>query len=404
MLGYISSTRKKSCLACVKSKRRCDLGYPSCKRCSTKHLDCTYPNAAARQHQHQQVGVVVRQTTPDIVPVDEDKNDFNQNTIPVSKDQTESIIPDAQFTPEIRALDPSWLQSTSGASSSRETPFQDDLNLSLDLPPRLSETLLPQIRQIWEPTILSQSQVLFVVDKICAYIPSLALSGATPFIHERMYQGWQPQAYQDSCTIAALHMVKTPQNKAILTKTIDCKISALIASANTWTLAEHLAAVQALIVYQIIRLFDPDLDLQRLADRQNILLAIWSAHLWKRYFNELDPTDNCYDSWIFQESLRRTVLMSVFLRGIWCSFTKGGYCDQVPILAKLPVTRDGVLWSSDSEQWKERRPCTTEGGKLISYGDLSEGWSVDQEPEKLPEWERVLLVACRGAADARLLG
>ena len=35
-------SRKKSCLACVKAKTRCDLTYPSCSRCATKGLACEY--------------------------------------------------------------------------------------------------------------------------------------------------------------------------------------------------------------------------------------------------------------------------------------------------------------------------------------------------------------------------
>ena len=65
MLGYISSTRKKSCQACVKAKRRCDLGYPICKRCLTKGLHCKYPNASVRHEE-----VIVRQATPDLTLAD----------------------------------------------------------------------------------------------------------------------------------------------------------------------------------------------------------------------------------------------------------------------------------------------------------------------------------------------
>src|SRR5688572_28731509 len=73
MLGYISSTRKKSCYACVKAKRRCDLGYPFCKRCGIKGYDCKYPNATPRDSSRASgdvpAEVVIRQTTPDIAPL-----------------------------------------------------------------------------------------------------------------------------------------------------------------------------------------------------------------------------------------------------------------------------------------------------------------------------------------------
>jgi hypothetical protein len=36
------STRRKSCVACVKAKRRCDLQNPLCTRCNTRGLLCNY--------------------------------------------------------------------------------------------------------------------------------------------------------------------------------------------------------------------------------------------------------------------------------------------------------------------------------------------------------------------------
>lgn len=36
--------RRKSCLACVKSKRRCDQAYPSCLRCEHRKIPCEYPS------------------------------------------------------------------------------------------------------------------------------------------------------------------------------------------------------------------------------------------------------------------------------------------------------------------------------------------------------------------------
>ena len=39
---------RTSCLACVKSKRRCDIGLPGCKRCATKGLTCDYAGNTRR--------------------------------------------------------------------------------------------------------------------------------------------------------------------------------------------------------------------------------------------------------------------------------------------------------------------------------------------------------------------
>src|SRR3954463_13333530 len=35
-------SRRKSCLACAQSKRKCDKGLPKCQRCLAKKTDCEY--------------------------------------------------------------------------------------------------------------------------------------------------------------------------------------------------------------------------------------------------------------------------------------------------------------------------------------------------------------------------
>lgn len=41
--------RRKSCGACIKAKRRCDLQRPFCGRCSSKNILCDYGEARSRQ-------------------------------------------------------------------------------------------------------------------------------------------------------------------------------------------------------------------------------------------------------------------------------------------------------------------------------------------------------------------
>lgn len=41
--------RRKSCAACVKAKRRCDMALPACLRCSQRCISCVYPSRPARE-------------------------------------------------------------------------------------------------------------------------------------------------------------------------------------------------------------------------------------------------------------------------------------------------------------------------------------------------------------------
>jgi hypothetical protein len=44
------SVRRKSCVACIKAKTRCDITSPSCSRCSNKGLRCLYRSLPLMHH------------------------------------------------------------------------------------------------------------------------------------------------------------------------------------------------------------------------------------------------------------------------------------------------------------------------------------------------------------------
>lgn len=276
------------------------------------------------------------------------------------------------------------------ATSSPEKILEDELSKSI------LECIAPHL---WQPRYLQKAQVKAIVKILCSFIPTLATTGHCLYIHRMLYKDWQPPDYQDSCSLAALYMMKTQQNSSILINTINNKILDLIKHSESWTLIEHLAAVQALLIYQIMRLFDADLKQQDLAYKQNALLELWTALLWKRSFKEPPYYPSPFETWVFQESLRRTVLMSVFVRGAWTCVTMNGLCDQVPLLARLPLTKDIKLWEMGPEEWSERTGALDNGAGLIAYGDLSYAWSPDRSLEQLSEFERLLLVACKAGED-----
>ncbi|CAI6335691.1 unnamed protein product [Periconia digitata] len=416
MLGYISSTRKKSCRQCVKAKRRCDLGYPCCKRCSTKALDCAYPNAEA----HHRAEVVIKATPNQPQPatrtastnsaLDATCLDFGAPMEPAMSglETTKEWdgwcasmglgIMGGSETDLDERIDPSILLSscesdgssppdntwpaldTTGGSSGQQmssvAAFDDALQLystSSDStasgsrspsPTAIHTALLPEI---WAPSYLNPFQVRYIVAAFRSFVPALAKNGHNSFIHSQF------------------------------------KIAALIASSHTWTLEEHLAAVQAMIVYQTIMLFDPSLKQQASAAPHNDLLALWAAHLWKRSFTTPIPLPECHSSWVFYESLRRTVLMSVVLRGGWHCITHAGICNQVPVLARLPLSTDEQLWTENENNFMSRTPCDRKKKNLMTYGEWAQTWTPGRDdPALLSDFQRMLLVACRGKEDPRL--
>ncbi|EOA81267.1 hypothetical protein ACJQWK_10561 [Exserohilum turcicum] len=378
MLGYISSTRKKSCTACVKAKRRCDLGYPFCKRCFVKGLDCSYPNPSKTPVSVRDAEVVIRRTTPDI-----------------SLPATTAHHHVGAHEPGNIALDPLALAASD--ESTLEAWLQDGDGCSTT--PELCRTLMPSVAL---PVILNNQQTIIVVEGLCALVNHMAYSGTTHFLHRNLYpHDAQPAAYQDCVAIAALYMAQNVRNTSILVNSINAKISIMIREARNWTLMNHLAAVQALIIYQIIRLFDPSLGAQADAVKHNALLETWATDLLKRSFYDTLSFPDAHARWVFNESLRRTVFMSVFTRCAWSVFTKGGLADQVHILAAMPLTKDLGRWTrQDTLCGIESIPSKDED--LVSYLDLSRDWSYDKSVKELGPFGKFLLAPCRGD-DQRLL-
>lgn len=382
-MHYISATRKKSCTACVKSKRRCDLAYPFCRRCLVKGLDCTYPTTPSVRDRNV---VVVRRTS--VVDSSTEHLPFNgANTDPLAHDGLPFATPSSSSSG-------GWQDELAGSASLLldNVPFAE---------PQPRRVLWPEVAA---PAYLTGGQVQYVLRALRSFVPAMAYTGSTPFLHHNLWQRYQPESFQDCVSISALYLCKTSGNTSLITNSINSKIVKLMAASGTWGLLEHLAAVQTLIIYQIIRLFDSSLNDQTQAQRHNLLLETWAAHLWKRSFNEPTSLTNCYETWVFNESLRRTIMISVFVRCAWTLYTKDGLADQVPVLARIPFTQDFHAWKTGPDDWNSRvLPELLEEDGLTAYVDFTDKWTHEKEVETLDPFGRLLLAACRGGDDPRLL-
>lgn len=122
---------------------------------------------------------------------------------------------------------------------------------------------------------------------------------------------------------------------------LSSKVDQLISKRQYQRLSfeDKLASVQALIIYQIIRLFDGDIRQGGIAEAQFQVLDTWVMHLRQRGDFDLSPSiqSSPYRKWLFIESVQRTVLMSIFLKAIYYPI-KDDFCDKVPEMAGLPLT------------------------------------------------------------------
>jgi hypothetical protein len=165
-----------------------------------------------------------------------------------------------------------------------------------------------------------------------------------------------PVVYQDLLGISALYCQKSPQNQTIIFSILDSQISSLIESSKSslWSTTDYLVGVQVLIIYQIIRLFDGDIRQRANAERHLGILETWTFQLNSTSnicYNDC-ATESPYQRWVFIESARHTVIMSIMVHAMY-SLLKDGFCTSIPLMATLPVSSDGALWGASEETWWE---------------------------------------------------
>ncbi|KAH8807205.1 hypothetical protein F5884DRAFT_856786 [Xylogone sp. PMI_703] len=169
----------------------------------------------------------------------------------------------------------------------------------------------------------------------------------TPFIHpELLHEGdclYEP--LQDAFCVCALYLNKTD-------RIIDSKSDALLSYAGNWSIAESLACVQAMILFQIIRLFDGDIRQRAIAEQQESVLTLWTAELRRRTRGYPSVAEPSWHDWLFAESVRITILVSAMLKGIY-DVVKNGHCVRHDDVTMLPFTAQAALWNAPSAySWK----------------------------------------------------
>lgn len=218
----------------------------------------------------------------------------------------------------------------------------------------------------------------------------------TPFIHSRLYHSALPKMMQDAFAIYALDLTMTETNKLAVFHIMEAKVAELIHKSNeaTWPIADNLAGVQALILVHIIQLFDGDIRQRALAEQNEVILVRWTDQLHMRTKNELVASNSpVWPSWIFAESLRRTILMSHLLRGLY-SCIKLGFCSNVASLAPSLFTARAPQWDNpvgDTLKCVEQ----SQSPPVVSYYDFVL-MSDKRRPVQAEAFERLLLVACKG--------
>ncbi|KAK0508713.1 hypothetical protein JMJ35_008989 [Cladonia borealis] len=340
--------RRKSCLNCVKGKRRCDAAVPDCQRCASKGLACDYlgtsqsaPAGGPMSHLGPEEGDL-HSTTPGFLIDDNfetlDSTDLNPGT---------GLLP----FPE-QDLDWSELQN------------MGDMEGYVNAMPATVES--------GDDCVITgaiyHSRVVFVSQQFKTYPGMFYKRGQTPFIHRHMYDEHTPTVIYDALSSCALYCGKNKDNETLVFGDISRKVRQLKSEMQRSFLSpvDHLASVQALLLYQIIRLLDGDVRQRADAESDEAVLMSWNEQLQSRMqppslSTELESSPNLqgtmttssWQDWIVSESVRRTVLTCYMLQGVY-SFLKLGYDKLSGKVDQLAFTAQSTLWNAPSEfHWRE---------------------------------------------------
>ena len=348
-------SRQKSCVACAEGKRRCNRQTPQCSRCLTRGVQCTYVGLSTHQRKSQ--------------PLPAPGNPTNVETSSESSSSPFGpVLSDAlSFSPPQLTVNPT----------------------RLIFPPSLSETLFPDIAFLdkWSTSRLLQS--------IKSFPRMFAQHRTTPFIHPRLYGGRLPGTIQDAFAASASYCMKSPETEDMVFQILETK-GAQIALQDPQSLPveDLLAAVQALMLLYTMQLFDGDVRQRSIAEQGLDILRAWTLELQMRATNPWIPPS--WEAWIFAESARRTIILSIMIEQIY-STLKTGFCTLVPTLSILPFTPGAALWNASTySSWV--RESGHKGSDVIFYGDYSQGWKEGRFQDKLDAFQKLLLTPCMGEA------
>lgn len=402
----------KACRTCAQSKRKCGRQIPTCGRCQYRGIRCHYP-AAKR--------------SPTLPPDHEDETRLAAGEQLVFGGA--SPVPVTDVALDASLLDTNRIFDLSGGDDAMQFDVLFPLNSGFPFPssainynPKASVSALHTLPWFlesgtWEldqlhdadyerpyycSIVLNQN-----IDDTQAWLATWVKTGACPFIHSRIYTYQIPRCIQDAYTALSTYQNRTPENKVIIQALIEERVKQLLdgqpkpdpreedecpmSDHSALTPFEHLARVHALLVYQMIGLYDGDIRLRHVAETQIPTLNGWlrqliqsaksaarhgpeefisslvdppnkgamgpyASHFTTKTSSEtevmftattaslLGPEVTAWYAWLFAETIRRTWLVACTVQTIYLTLQ----VRSAPCPGGLPFTVREGLWSADS--------------------------------------------------------
>lgn len=306
------------------------MALPICSRCVARSLPCKYKPR--------------KRNIPS-----------SEGTLSLQADDSTSSIPDRTNGEAIM-------------NSDSLSMFPDDPTTLLDIgnePTLADDMLMNDFLQVYDNRLYSEPQlsvgvmdrerIRYCIRQLRSLPEKLVQQGKNSFIHPQAYQPLIPNSLQDASCAAALYLQKNEANEAVMWEIISTKARQLLQHGYS-SLSDHLASLQALIILQIIRIFDGEIRPRADAEQQEETLTAWTKHLVQRTEVNASPgslTANSWESWVFEETIARTVIISLMVQAMF-AIQKEGFCTLVNAVTELSFTASKKVWDAPSAQhWKK---------------------------------------------------
>ncbi|KAL4864745.1 hypothetical protein BDV12DRAFT_8603 [Aspergillus spectabilis] len=308
--------RQKACDACRAAKRRCDLALPGCFRCTRRNMACVYPGLPASDQISELLALINEHEGPDTACSDQ------------------FVFPSVSTAP---VLDPPP-QTLSPWESHLQRDPSDVVYLhpNHELKHLRTKTTIPL-------SALVETRFQYAIATLKNTPRMMILENQTPWSHRELYSDGMPKVMQDAYACCALYITKNPINAPMITTHVHSRHQELILSPLPTSPPALLAHTHALLLYQIMQVFDPDLtaetnnsslgNLSIAALESAASLLFSSTHFPPSdepdtvltSISDPSPTSNhtCLPTtlestmhfwklWLFEESARRTILFTFY--------------------------------------------------------------------------------------------
>lgn len=207
------------------------------------------------------------------------------------------------------------------------------------------------------PVTTDLENTLYVIGQL-SHLADLVLQRLpTPFIH--------PELHSDTLR----HFLVTSGQKEV-----DFVVGISSLDERNTSLLNLVTATQILILFLSHAAFGEKQE-RPIISQAFKLLARWRGTLWASARDRMPSDLSPWHNWVLAESIRRTILMSYLVEGLFSAWTKGWCCHSLFISA-LPLCPNGKLWLAETAaEWTNLTTSGKTDADLMFFHEFSESFT-----------------------------